>query len=702
MGLKRTRTRSTQIDLFGASRTTYVYHKLQYARIHLSLLLKSLFQKTFFFADVSRSEALECRGEGLMANFTTECQSYYRCRAGSITGMYSCPDGSTFSSAARQCLPKGSTPCVQHMCDSEDTDFYAAPGTQCHFYYKCEKGAAIELACSAGSWFDYKKQECTRSGGVCYEPVCTGLTDGRYPDTSQSCQRSLICHGGRLVAVESPGPVVGDKCPSPRTTAVAFPFASSDRCWSLPDGPHPLPGGNCRDYVLCKDGETQATLQCPFAMRFDGHKCSSEDTTPCLDECTTLEDGFHVDLASGCREYVYCQNHNSLLRTACYDGTIFDGQMCVSPAFYTCPVKQSSVQRENLCYHKNDGYHRNPKDCRSWFFCFQQEVMLDTSCLENEVWNGSVCVPSTEFSCRGPVQWSGCTQKPSGYHQDRTRGSDCKNYYHCWKDIRLDFSCPANQIYNGENCIPDSLYTCPSLEKDSCDYKANGFYQQTSGGCRGYYMCSGGNKIIYLCDVGQVFNGEKCVNKENYKCPYHSDDCVGKTNGYHQDVKTNCRKYYFCDNYEKLTTLQCSGSKIYNGHGCVNPKEYQCPVVKNGNACSYKPDGFYVKDGSKCRQYFKCANYKLSSHFTCPTNKIFDGISSCVENTCSSKVVTCERNGFFLDLPSRCKSYHLCIDKRKTTLECDSSQVFNGQLCVPQDTFTCPDECSQNQCHNNV
>ncbi|XP_077300576.1 chitin-binding domain protein cbd-1-like [Arctopsyche grandis] len=640
----------------------------------------------------------ECRGEGLVANYTSECQDYFKCQEGAVTGYYSCPEGSTFSSAARQCLPKGSTPCVQHFCHSEDTLFYAAPGTQCHFYYKCEKGTAIELACPGGSWFNFTKQECTRSGGVCYEPVCTGLTDGKYPDSTQTCQRFLLCSGGKLKAVESPGTISTGKCPSPRTTAVAFPFASSDRCWALPDGTHPIPGVNCRDYILCKDGETQGTLQCPLSMRFDGQKCSPEDVTPCVDECTALADGFHVDLASGCREYVYCQNHSSLLRTACFDGTIFDGQMCVSPAFYSCPV----MLRENPCLNRRDGYHRDPKDCRIFYYCSSGEVMLKDFCHESQVWNGTTCVSKEEFRCEGPVLWSGCTQRSSGYHQDRSRGSDCKNYYHCWKDMRIDFSCPSNQIFNGEQCVHEGLYTCPSLEKDSCDFKGDGFYQQTSGGCRGYYMCSGGNKIIYLCDIGQAFDGEKCVDKDSYKCPYHSDDCEGKSNGYHQDVKTNCRKYFFCDSDEKLTTLQCSGSKIFNGQGCVNPKEYQCPNSKSGNVCAYKPDGYYVKDATKCRQYFKCTNYKVSSYHTCPTNKIFDGLNTCIEKNCSTNAITCERNGFFLDLPSRCRSYHLCIEKRKTTLECDANKVFNGQLCVPQDTFSCPDECSQHHCHNII
>lgn len=643
------------------------------------------------------SESPDCIGDGLQANYTSGCQQYYRCSGGNVKTSYNCPPGTAFQPAVRECVPQTDVPCVRHLCAPRDTAQYAAPGTQCQFYYKCEGGVAADFVCPSGTWFDTKKQDCTPAAGVCYEPVCTGQRDGRHPDSTQSCRRSLLCSGGSLAAVDSSGDVPA-RCPSPRSTSVAFPITGKDRCAHLPDGRHPASAVRCRDYVLCKDGETKASVRCPEAFHFDGEKCSPAATTPCVDGCSHRDNGFHVDLASGCREYFYCVNQSSLLVAMCPEGSLFDGQSCVPSTSYKCPVSAE----KNPCSKREDGFYRDYKDCSSYIYCSSERVMLRESCGDDEVWNGKLCVKSGEFRCEGPEPWSGCAEKASGYYQDRNRDSDCKNYYHCKRGMKMSFSCSPGLIFDGEQCVRSETYTCPSLEKDSCDFKSDGYYPQTSGGCRAYYMCTNGYKVIYLCDESQMFNGEKCVSADDYKCPFQSEDCKGKSNGYHQDIQSNCRKYFFCENGEKLTTIQCSGSKIYNGQSCVNTKEYQCPVGQGNNPCLYNPDGHYVQSGTKCRKYFKCTDYKVIEHYTCPSGQVFDGLDSCAVRNCSSQAITCERDGFFLDLPSRCKAYHICTDKRKSTLQCEGNKVFNGQLCVPADTFPCPDECSQNHCNNTV
>uniref|UniRef100_A0A182SBV1 Chitin-binding type-2 domain-containing protein n=1 Tax=Anopheles maculatus TaxID=74869 RepID=A0A182SBV1_9DIPT len=129
--------------------------------------------------------------------------------------------------------------------------------------------------------------------------------------------------------------------------------------------------------------------------------------------------------------------------------------------------------------------------------------------------------------------------------------------------------------------------------------------------------------------------------------------CSERPDGYYQDRDTQCRQYYFCQRGEKLQTLTCRGSKIFDGRTCVPPDSYTCPTgVDDVDAAASE---------------------------------------NCIVRHCEP---ACAKGGFFADYDSGCEQYHFCIDGKQSTLSCSANYVFNGELCVPKASYYCPRYCT--------
>ncbi|KAI5640703.1 chitin binding peritrophin-A domain-containing protein [Phthorimaea operculella] len=527
---------------------------------------------------------ISCKKDGLFANYDTECREYSRCTSGRVTGRYSCKVGREFSEAAGACVLRRPQPCVRHICAPGDTLAYATPGTACRQYYRCQSGNAVEHSCPFGAWFDLDTQACTRGAGTCYEPLCTGLPDGSYPDSSHECLRTLQCSGGVLQSVTScAGRPCTDICPPARSSAI------------------PLPAG-------------------------DADFCSDET---CSSICQHAENGAYADHSTGCREYYVCKSRRVIRRGVCEHGLIFAQGGCKSADQAQCPPARSP------CFNRPDGLHRNWRDCSSWIECRRGRVVSQKSCSPGLVFDGAYCVPSGDFSCRGPVVSTQCEGLPSGTYQDFE--TNCTSYFHCEGVLRTMLSCPDGEVYNGEKCVPEEQYLCPSLERDSCYGRPDGRYRGYDTGCRGYYSCYNGQKAIYACPAGQMFNGESCEAVKPGTC--QSDSCLGLTDGYHADLESGCKRYFYCEGGDRLATLSCNGGKIFDGHSCVSASRHQCGLPKKSSQKLGKP---------------------------------------------------CERDGFFVQPGTDCKQYYFCVSGVPSYLSCHSNQVFNGQICVPSMLYTCP------------
>lgn len=259
-----------------------------------------------------------------------------------------------------------------------------------------------------------------------------------------------------------------------------------------------------------------------------------------------------------------------------------------------------------------------------------------------------------------------------GYYQDRSTESSCRNYFFCFNGRKTTYSCPVNhkyvgvsklmfnsislkigELFNGESCVDDRLYTCPNFDADSCDTKEDGYYKDDiSVNCRSYFLCSSNRKISFLCKKGEAFDGNKCVSKRHVELCKKNLECIGKPDGYYQDLKSGCTKYYYCKQSEKLQMLTCRNGRVFDGNSCVTPQSYTCPN-----------DGNSVK--------LNCVNRK------------------CLKTTCFN-------DGFFADYDSKCRSYYFCVNGIQTKLLCQKNFVFNENegVCVSQEKYTCPVYCS--------
>ncbi|XP_069684255.1 neurogenic locus notch homolog protein 1-like isoform X2 [Periplaneta americana] len=653
-------------------------------------------------------------GDGLYANYTTNCQDYFRCEGHILTSSYTCGAGFSFSTLARGCVATGDTTCIEPHCATTGNGFYILPGSSCRAYYHCDQGIRTDYICPPDTIYDRNKEACVPAGGLCYEPLCTGRVNGQYPDTSHQCERSFECSGGALQAVYScpagqlfnghaclPADTV--PCQAPESTAVAIQVPTSNPCKDLPDGSHTAAlQDDCRSYILCKSGQNLATLRCPVGLRHDGRQCADAATTPCLSDCVHRSDGYYTDLLTGCRSYFYCLEGRMTERRTCAEGTLYNGHMCIPSQLFKCPLSSPTLPaiRSNKCALRSDGFHTvYASSCQDYYYCSEGKVILEGSCSLGQVWNGKTCVEHGKFLCKGPEPWPGCVGMEAGLYQDYN--SRCHSYYYCENGNRTQLVCPQGQLFDGKMCVPADTYECPYIEPDVCSEKPDGYYSDIDSSCRSYFYCSKGYKFTYVCTGSYVFDGKECVDPSTYKCPYTSKACISLSNGYHYDTASGCRKYFYCSEGDKITTLTCAGNKVFNGQRCVEPADFQCPHQITENFCALQSDGLFPYAGSRCRRYIHCKDQKQISISTCPDGKVFDG-SACVEagitNACRSAAFepspspdcTNMLNGFYQNYTSGCRSYFYCIDGMKTVLTCPGNELFNGQLCVSSNSYTCP------------
>ncbi|XP_055643350.1 uncharacterized protein LOC129779727 isoform X2 [Toxorhynchites rutilus septentrionalis] len=568
------------------------------------------------------------------------------------------------------------TGAVQLRCTHHDEFYYANPATKCSTYYRCFQQQPIRYKCHEKSVFDFYQQKCVRNEGTCYEPICTGKTNGIYADTTQACRRSYECFGGKLIAMDNCpqghlfdgsrcAPQHEVNCESPTTSAIAIPFGGDDRCYGLHNGNHIIDEDQCKKFMVCQDNSVIDVLECPFGYVYDELKARCTFTggvgaSMCMsnymdeedDACERLFDGLHLDPTSkSCKSYIKCLDGKFISRHDCPKAMVFNGAQCVPDFLYHCP---RLALPGDICDKKMNGYYVDPrKGCSYYVRCENQKTIENHSCPSGFQYDSvkNLCVEHFHSEmCQEYGYSRDCAQRSAGFYQDFSESSKCAQYYYCLNGNKTIFRCPAGHMFDGENCVSSSTYACPSEKSDSCANKPNGHYRDPNGGCRSYFYCSNGSKTSYLCNAGHVFSDGKCVDRFNDTSCQDDLVCSGRSDGYYQDLEANCRNYFYCQGNEKLQTLTCRGSKIFNGHSCVSEDAYTCP---RGRAAA-------------------------------------NPLLNCVARSC---IPHCSKNGFQTDYDSGCRNYHFCIDAKKTVLSCSDNYIFNGEICVPSDTYICPKYC---------
>ena len=242
-------------------------------------------------------------------------------------------------------------------------------------------------------------------------------------------------------------------------------------------------------------------------------------------------------------------------------------------------------------------------------------------------------------------------------------------------------------------------------------------------------------KATYVCPGKTLFDGQRCVEPETFQCPYSSSDCQGASNGYQTDLNSGCRNYYFCSgDGHKLITLTCSDGRLFDGKKCVDSSQYRCPseTQSSGHLESYyaysaaarkptgsqtyfinsrsqqattsrpnnkseyceKSYGFFAVHGTACRNYYLCIGGSRSD-LQCSGDTVFNG-QICVDPSqytgpelnphCQGKI-----DGVYADHQSGCRNYFLCLGEVQTNLSCPSGQLFDGRRCSDARRVTCTD-----------
>lgn len=473
------------------------------------------------------------------------------------------------------------------------------------------------------------------------------------------------CPRGHLFDGTKCAPQHEATCGSPKNSAIAFPFGGDDRCYGRQNGNHIIDDDQCKKFMICHDNSVVDVLECPFGYvynevtrrcTFTGGIGSSGCVSNFMDEgddaCSRLPDGAHLDPTSkNCKKYIECMDGRLSSKHECPRATLFNGIQCVPDVLYHCP---RLALPGDICDKKLDGFNIDPrKGCSYYVRCENQQTVENHSCPSGFYYNPTENMCIEQFSgdiCLESGYSSDCIQRSAGYYQDISDQSKCSQYFYCFNGNKTAFRCSSGEVFDGENCISSMLYSCPSESFNSCLGKSNGYYRDPTAGCRSYFYCSEGSKTSYLCNPGQIFSNGHCVDRlDDASC---QDDlvCAGKSNGYYQDHQSDCRNYFYCQGGEKLQTLTCRGSKIFNGNSCVSQDSYICPR----GAAADNP------------------------------------LLNCLPRSCAAD---CSGNGFQNDYDSDCEHYFFCIDGKKTILSCSNNYIFNGEICVPRDTYSCPKYC---------
>lgn len=433
----------------------------------------------------------------------------------------------------------------------------------------------------------------------------------------------------------------------------------------LPNGLSAAPNTNCSRYITCENQEVIKDTECADGYKYDDSvkQCRpASQVKSCAGAndklCISLPNGYNQDPTSiNCRSYIKCYNQKFISREFCSSQAVFNGHLCVPQPLYECPfaVPEISPGRD-FCRGKTNGLFSDPRrGCSAYVKCAQERTVETLECTQNHYFDPESrrCVLEkvlTKRKCQESMISNECLQLEMGYYQDKTIESSCQKYFFCYNGNRTNFECANGKVFDGENCVRSSSYVCPSHSPNSCISKRNGYYKDESAGCRAYFYCSQGTKYRYLCKDDEMFDGTTCVPRKADDNCQNMNDCVGKSDGYYHHIESNCRKYFFCLNQEVVTTLTCRGSKVFNGHKCVSANEFTCPQFGD------------------------------------------EDLQNCVPRVMCHKV--CKINGFYTDLDSGCRKYYFCIGKEKSVLTCEEGQIFNGQICVPEQQYTCPKYCN--------
>ncbi|XP_046402816.1 uncharacterized protein LOC124168529 [Ischnura elegans] len=593
-------------------------------------------------------------------------------------------------------------------------------------------------------------EEISNQNEADWEDPCTLSGNGLFPNYTSSCQQYYRCENHQLVSTHTCRPYTAfsvnlQECVSSVEVTCVEPVCPSESPGR--DITFITPGTQCRAYHFCGPHGQRGDYLCTAGYVYDRNTKKCVPTPWMCREpiCTGRVDGNYADSSEDCRRSFCCRGGHLTSVAPCPQGYLY-GPPCLPENLVACPppstsaapifirgpppiptVAPKSQPTPSPCSHQPDGLYRNFSGdaCRQYFRCANGRVVSAHSCPprtslillppDNNP-SAAACLASTLMTCL-PMRKEG--RPPCG----PVVGSKCGRMIECEKTgtgeegRALLLACPEGKIFDGHRCIvPNGTIpsTCQDVlpsSRSPCAGKSDGYHPDPgSPSCRGYVYCGGGHSISYVCPRGFAFDGERCAPASDVNCQSNSASerraCAGIWAGYVADHSSGCQSYFYCQAGDRITTLSCPKGHVFDGRRCVPGSN--CSPDYGG--CENLPDGYYPDVEVDCRGYFHCVSGFRIEYLACPEGRSFNG-RACVDikvMNCSRKVLSaisssfhqspCQAgNGFFQDLESGCHRYYFCIDGERTWLSCQGDDVFDGQLCVPAGTYSCP-KAPQNPC----
>ncbi|XP_076060034.1 zonadhesin-like [Oratosquilla oratoria] len=660
----------------------------------------------------------------------SSCTSYFTCSNGVRTDQR-CPTGSIFDYGTKTCVRSGSAVCYEGACKGRVNGRHAITYAPCNVYMECFNGAMVSLEdCPSGQVFD--GQDCVdNSSFVCWKEdrmSCEDRMDGLYPVADTGCQGFYRCRNQQLIrAFKCASGLIfnGEECVDDQNFICPLRPRAPD-CTNKLDGYYTVEKSECKSFFYCRGGSKVSDHSCPGTHVFNGQQCVDPLLYPCPPqvgsssrshedsgssqnrplqwtmphsratrevECTTRPDGYYLDVNSRCTRFFFCKGGQREFTQSCPSGHVFTGARCVPESQYDCPVITDAPE----CAIRETGVYPNlVHGCRTYFHCIAR-VMVTYKCPEGTLHDGKTCSPPSQVFCPSP---SLCLGHPDGTFPDTAR--QCQGYFSCVNETVISYrTCPLGQAFDGQKCVSHLPHVCPSVPGNDCASRKDGWYQDLASGCVGYYRCKEQSRTeTRRCAGGLVFNKHVCVPKAQYACPTAGSDlCKTNQRGFFADLKSGCRRYYYCSNGRSVFA-ECPSDGVFNGRTCVSPKSYKCPST---SICE-EPDGLYTDYASHCRRYYRCRQ-GARTNFTCPDGELHNG-----EKCVSGKSYSCpatfscrgKADGFYQDLLSGCKDYFYCYAETKFEYSCPSRQVFNGRTCVSGSSYACPSVAAGQECRGKL
>ncbi|XP_033346319.1 chitin-binding domain protein cbd-1-like [Bombus vosnesenskii] len=269
---------------------------------------------------------------------------------------------------------------------------------------------------------------------------------------------------------------------------------------------------------------------------------------------------------------------------------------------------------------------------------------------------------------------------------------DCTKFYECSNGQKLLSNCP--EFAPGQKLHFDpELQNCTFPWEANCasrapDCSKDEFIQPHSTNCSLYYKCENGEKVLKMCDEGQLFNFDslECVDKDAAKCKVYDSCPTGKL--LEAVLLPHYREslYYECIDGQDAVRRCPSGHVFDNGlRQCVS-KVY-CPGTGT-KRISHETD---------CGLFYECMD-GVKVEKACEDGLSFDeskGICTwSPRHECSKEknIIDCPPEGYtFLPHECSCTKYYSCEDGERFIQQCPEGMMYDyiRKVCDLSRTAIC-------------